>query len=99
MTPEGALEITLEYLEHHEIRVPEAGRPTLEVAYADLVQRPDEQVARIVDFLGIAASTETRGMAASLPTTSSLEAWREDPVFVSLGERFAPRLQRLGYEV
>lgn len=99
LTPEGALEIILEYREHHRDAIPNAGRPTITVDYRSLVTDSRATVRRLVDSLGLAASEASIERAAALPSPKSLDAYLADAEFVELGNRYRERLAALDYVV
>lgn len=99
LTPQGALDVTFDYIDHHEKMMPDVGRPSITVDYADLALDAAATVDRLIDFIGTEPTTEMRSAAAALPTSKSLLAWRNDPTFCELAARNADRITALGYDV
>jgi hypothetical protein len=85
--------------------VPERRRIT--VRYEDLVEQPEEEVGRVVSFLGLpyeeavrTRARETHSKPINIVTPPERGKWRrENPVEIeSIADLIAPTMERLGYE-
>jgi hypothetical protein len=91
-----ALTMWEQYVEKARLESAELGDRAMEVRFEDLVQQPQEHIARIAAFCGLPETDESAQVPARVDPSRAF-AFRADKKLTKLAEAFREVLERQGY--